>query len=268
MSIKLIAVDLDGTLLNQQHEITPEVKNAIQQAKQAGVKIILTSGRAFSGISPYLAALDLNTSDNFCISNNGSQIHQADNGEVIIEDLLNFEDYLYFENLSREIGVHFHALSNNKIYTTNQHISHFTCQEAFLTWTPLYYRPLNEMDNDMRFSKFMMVDAPAVLSNAIQFLPANIYEQYSIANSAPYFIEILNTGVNKGSALKKVAEYLKITPEKIMCIGDQDNDLAMLKYGGLSVAMENAPEHIKKITKFVTLSNENHGVAVAINKFI
>ncbi|OAT37281.1 sugar-phosphatase [Proteus myxofaciens] len=268
MSIKLVAIDLDGTLLNNQHKITQEVKDAIQRTKESGTQILLASGRSFNGISPYLKELGLDTSDNFCISNNGSQIHQADSGEVIIEDLLNFEDYLYFENLSREIGVHFHALSDNKIYTTNRHISHFTCREAFLTWTPLYYRPLNEMQNDMRFSKFMIVDTPTVLDNAMQYLPANIYEQYSILRSAPYFIEILNTDVNKGNAVKKIAEHLKITPEKIMCIGDQDNDLAMLKYAGLSVAMENAPEAIKKIAKFVTLSNEEHGVAAALNKFI
>ena len=79
---------------------------------------------------------------------------------------------------------------------------------------------------------------------------------------------MLNTNVNKGSAVQKVAEHLKITPEKIMCIGDQGNDLAMLKYAGLGVAMGNAPEEVKKVAKFVTLSNEEHGVAVAINKFI
>ncbi|WP_099075657.1 sugar-phosphatase [Proteus alimentorum] len=268
MSIKLIAIDLDGTLLNKQHEITPEVKQAVQRAKEAGVKIVLASGRSLNGISPYLKTLGLDTSDCYCISNNGSQIHQADNGEVIIQDLLNFEDYLYFESLAREIGVHFHVISDNKIYTTNSHISHFTCQEAFLSWTPLYYRPLNEMQTDMYFSKFMIVDAPAVLDNAIQYLPANIYQQYSILRSAPYFIEVLNTNVNKGSAVQKIAEHLKITPEKIMCIGDQGNDLAMLKYAGLGVAMGNAPEEVKKVAKFVTLSNEEHGVAVAINKFI
>ncbi|WP_368940007.1 sugar-phosphatase [Proteus mirabilis] len=268
MSIKLIVIDLDGTLLNEQHEITPEVHQAIQHAKNSGVHIVLASGRSFNGISPYLKALNLDTSDNFCISNNGSQIHQAENGEIITEDLLNFEDYLYFEDLSREIGVHFHVLSDNKIYTTNRHISHFTCREAFLTWTPLYYRPLSEMQRDMRFSKFMIVGTPTVLDNAMQYLPANIYQQYSILRSAPYFIEILNTDINKGNAVQKIAEHLKITPEKIMCIGDQDNDLAMLQYAGLGVAMGNAPEEIKKVAKFITLSNKEHGVAVAINKFI
>ena len=102
----------------------------------------------------------------------------------------------------------------------------------------------------------------------MQYLPANIYQQYSILRSAPYFIEILNTNVNKGNAVQKIAEHLKITPEKIMCIGDQDNDLAMLQYAGLGVAMGNAPEEIKKVAKFITLSNKEHGVAVAINKFI
>ncbi|MEQ4922299.1 sugar-phosphatase [Proteus hauseri] len=268
MSIKLIAIDLDGTLLNKQHEITPAVKDAVLRAKEAGVHIVLASGRSFNGISPYLKALNLDKADCYCISNNGSQIHQADSGEVIIEDLLNFEDYLYFENLSREIGVHFHVLNDNKIYTSNLHISHFTCQEAFLSWTPLYYRPVNEMQSDMRFSKFMIADAPTVLDSAIQYLPTNIYQQYSILRSAPYFIEILNTNVNKGSAVQKIAEHLKITPEKIMCIGDQENDLAMLKYAALGVAMGNAPDSIKNIAKFVTLSNEENGVAVAINKFI
>ncbi|WP_387463929.1 sugar-phosphatase [Photorhabdus sp. RM323S] len=268
MSIKLIAIDLDGTLLNEGHQITPPVKQAIYQAKKQGVHIVLASGRPFTGIQRYLQELELDEINSYCISNNGSVVHQAYNGEHLLENLLDFKDYLFFESLSREIGVHLHALEFNKIYTANRDISPYTVREAFLTDTPLIYCPVNEMNSEMHFTKLMMIDHPNILSDAINFIPAEAHKHYTLIQSSPYFLEILSKEVNKGTAVKTIADHLGITRDKIMCIGDHNNDLAMIEFAAVGVAMGNAEQGVKDIAQFITTTNEQDGVAIAINKFL
>lgn len=268
MSIKLVAIDLDGTLLNSQHQISPVVKEAITQAKQKGVHIILASGRPFSGISPYLRELDLNTADNYCISNNGSVIHQANDGSHLAENLLDFADFQYFEELARNVGVHMHALADNSMFTANRHISHYTVADAYLTHTPLIYCPVNEMDSSLEFTKLMIIDHPEKLDIGISYIPENVFDNYSLTRTSPYFLEVSNKTSSKGAALQCICEKLGITPDKVMSIGDQNNDIQMLQYASVSVAMGNALEPIRQMVKFVTTTNDEDGVAVAINKFI
>ncbi|MGG4608804.1 sugar-phosphatase [Providencia sp. Me31A] len=268
MSIKLVAIDLDGTLLPPQHQISSTVKDAIKRAQQKGIHIILASGRPFSGIAPYLKELGLNTANNYCISNNGSVIHQASDGSHLVENLLDFDDYQYFEELARNVGVHMHALADNSMFTANRHISHYTVTDAYLTNTPLIYCPVNEMDSSLAFTKFMMIDYPEKLDTGISYIPENVFENYSLTRTSPYFLEISNKTSSKGAALQNICEKLGITPDKVMSIGDQNNDIQMLQYASVSVAMGNAIEPIRQMVKFVTSTNEEDGVAVAINKFI
>ncbi|EKT56353.1 sugar-phosphatase [Providencia sneebia] len=268
MSIKLVAIDLDGTLLNAQHQITPAVKEAIIQAKNRGVQIVLASGRPFSGIAPYLAELGLDNATDYCISNNGGVIHQANDGSHLIENLLDFADYQYFESLSREVGVHMHVLAQNTMFTSNRHISGYTVHEAYLTNTPLVYCPTNEMDPDLKFTKFMMIDCPDKLSTGISYIPEETFKKYTLMRTSPYFLEISSETASKGASLQLICEKLGITPDKVMSIGDQNNDIKMLEYAKFPVAMGNAIDNVRNIAKFVTTTNNEDGVAVAINKFI
>lgn len=268
MSIKLVAIDLDGTLLNPQHQISPAVKEAVIQASQKGVYVVLASGRPFSGIAPYLKELGLNTTNNYCISNNGSVIHQASDGSHLVEVPLDFDDFQYFEELARNVGIHMHALADNTMFTANRHISHYTVMDAYLTNTPLVYCPVNEMDMSLVFTKFMMIDHPETLETGISYIPENVFDNYALTRTSPYFLEISNKAANKGAALQIICEKLGLTPDKVMSIGDQNNDIQMLQYASVSVAMENAVEPIRRMAKFVTTTNEEDGVAIAINKFI
>ncbi|HFD6680309.1 TPA: sugar-phosphatase [Providencia alcalifaciens] len=268
MSIKLVAIDLDGTLLNSQHQISPVVKEAITRAHEQGVRIVLASGRPYSGIQPYLQELGLDTANNYCISNNGSVIHQTNDGSHLYENLLDFADYQYFAELASNVGVHMHALADNTMFTANRHISRYTIHDAYITNTPLVYCPVNEMESSLSFTKIMMIDHPEKLDVGISYIPENTFENYSLIKTSPYFLEISNKDASKGSALKVLCDKLALTPDKVMSIGDQNNDVTMLQYSSVSVAMGNAAPHIREIVKFVTSTNDCDGVAVALNKFI
>lgn len=268
MAIKLIAIDMDGTLLNPQHEITPAVKTAIGRARDKGVSIVLATGRPFVGVERYLMELDLRQPGQYCISNNGALAHKADSGDVVAEKTLSFDDYLYLEQLARELGVHFQAFDKSSLYTPNKDISEYTIHEASLTGIPVRYRAVDEMDPATRFPKIMMIDKPALLDKAIARLPARMQESYTVLKSAPYFLEILNPLVNKGYGVKMLAEKLGLQQSEVMAIGDQENDLAMIEYAGTGVAMGNAIDSVKKIAQFVTKTNIEDGVAHAIEELV
>lgn len=268
MSIKLIAIDLDGTLLHPQRHITSRVKQAITEARNKGVYIVLSTGRPYIGVQRYLLELDLLKEGQFCITNNGALVQQANNGDCISEIVLSFDDYLYFEQLSRQLGVRFQALSHSLLFTAEKNISKYTVQEAALTGIPLRYRTVQEMDCHLTFPKVMMIDSPEKLDNAIQKIPAEAYEKYTLMKSAPCYLEILNKQGNKGVGVKMLADKLALSRDEIMAIGDQENDLAMLSFAGIGVAMGNGIEAVKAISQFVTKTNMEDGVAHAIEKFV
>ncbi|PIJ49557.1 sugar-phosphatase [Erwinia sp. OLTSP20] len=267
MAVKLIAIDMDGTLLNPQHQVSAGVNAAISAAKAKGIKVVLATGRPYVGIVRYLKELDLQQDDQYAISYNGALVHRAVDGEPVSEVSLGFDDYLYFEKLARQLGVHFQALDKTALYTANKDISEYTVHEAYLTGIALRYCPRDEMDPHTTFPKVMMIDKPALLDAAIAALPQAAWDKYTLLKSAPYYLEILNKRVNKGYGVKVLADLLGLKPEEIMAIGDQENDIAMIQYAGTGVAMGNAIEPVKAAAQFVTRSNSEDGVAYAIERF-
>ncbi len=268
MAIELIAIDMDGTLLNPQHEVTPAVKQALIAARKKGVQIVLATGRPYMGVERYLQELDLQQEGCYCITNNGALVHNAQDGSVIAEIALTIDDYHYFEKLARQLGVHFHALTKTDLYTANRDISEYSVHESYMTGIPLKYRPADEMEPSLTFPKVMMIDRPELLDQAISQLPAEARERYTVMKSSPYFLEILDKRVNKGEGVKTLATKLGIPRENVMTLGDQENDIAMLEYAGLGVAMGNALESVKAVSQFVTKTNMEDGVAFAIEKFV
>ncbi|OON40224.1 sugar-phosphatase [Izhakiella australiensis] len=267
MAIKLIAIDMDGTLLNPQHQISAGVKAAITAAKAKGINVVLATGRPYVGIERYLLELDLQREEQYAISYNGALVHRAADGELVSEVSLGFDDYLYFEALARELGVHFQALDKTALYTPNKDISEFTIHESYLTGIAVRYRSVEEMDPQLTFPKVMMIDKPELLDAAIARLPQAARDKYTLLKSAPYYLEILDKRVNKGYGVKMLAELLGLKPEEVMAIGDQENDIAMIEYAGTGVAMGNAIESVKSAAQFVTRTNMEDGVAYAIERF-
>lgn len=270
MAIELIAVDLDGTLLDPRHEITARTRSAITAARDKGVHVALASGRPFVGMRDYLAQLDLQQEGHYCVTNNGALVQRADSGERLTQSVLGFDDYLYFEAMARELGVHFHvhALDEDAVYTANADISAHTVRESYLSQLPLKFRSVAQMDRNMRFLKLMMIDDEAVVDAANARIPDALRQRYSIFKSSPHFLEILNREADKGRGVRWLAAHLGIAPENVMAMGDQQNDLAMLEFAGLGIAMGNAIDAVKAASDHVTGSNDEDGAAQAIERFV
>lgn len=268
MSIQLIAIDIDGTLLNAKRELNQEVTEAIQAAVQSGIKIVLCTGRPTPGIRDYIKELGLDQKEDYSITYNGGLLRRTDTEEIISQHELLYDDFLKLQNFADEVGVHFHALHNDKIITLNKNISHFTVHESFVSEIPLLYRNLNEIDKNASYSKLMMIDWPEILEEGIESLPQTLWDEYTVLRSEPHFLEFLNKKASKGTTLKELADILDISSENVMAIGDSGNDLDMVEYAGLGVAMGNATEEVKNAAQYITATSEENGVAEAIEKLL
>lgn len=268
MAIKLIALDMDGTTLLPDHTVSPAVKKAIAAARQQGVHVVLCTGRPYAGVGSYLRELEMNEPEDYCVTYNGALVQKASDGSAVIQIPLDQDDYLYLEALSREVGSHFHALSRHTLFTANRDISRYTVHESMVTTIPLVFCEAENMAPNGPFLKVMMVDEPEILDAAIAKIPAEVFERYNLVKSSPYFLEMLNKRVNKGTAIQAIAEKLGIKPEEVMAVGDHENDIAMIQYAGIGVAMSNGIEKTKAVSDFITKSNLEDGVAYAIEKYV
>lgn len=262
---KLIAIDMDGTLLKEDKTISRETFKAIEKATDKGIKVILATGRPLEGIKPYLKKLNLMKDNDYALVFNGALVQNTSTDEIIVRNTLKGSDYKYLYEISKSLNVNIHAFSKEGCITPK--LSKYTEVEGNINKIPITIKAVEDVDNDEYIMKVMMIDEPEILDKAINALPKELYEKYTVVRSTPYFLEFLNKSSNKGEGVKALANVLNIKREEVMCIGDAGNDLHMLEYAGLGVAMGNAYEEAKEVADFVTKTNEEDGVAYAITKF-
>lgn len=265
--VRLISIDMDGTLLNSEKKLTQENIDAIQEAIDKDVKVVICTGRPCEGIESTLKLMPQAKKDQYVISFNGTIIKNLSDGSTMSVGGLKGSDLHYLHKLSEELGVCIHAFSEkNGLITTKQ--SKYTDVEADINGITYSVVDFNDISNEDNIIKVMMIDEPEVLQKAIDRLPEEVYEKYSVLRSAPYFLEFLDKKVDKGQAVKMLADHCDIPRERVMAIGDAGNDLAMIKFAGIGVAMGNAFDEIKEEADFITEDNDNNGVAIAIRKYI
>lgn len=268
MAIKLIAIDIDGTLINSKHEITPYTKEVIRQVRENGVRVVLCTGRPFLGVQRYAKELGLDLEEEYLITYNGALVQDTFTKKVIHHIGLSGKDYKRMAKLAMEIGAHFHALDFGAIYTSNRDMSRYTGHDSYFTTMPILYRTVEEIDEKYEFTKIMLIDESDILDAAIAKIPAEFYGEYNIFKSEPYYCEILNKKASKGQAVQRLATLLNISQQEVMAIGDHPNDYDMVQYAGIGVAMGNAVEEVKNIAEYITFTNNEDGVAKAIEKFV
>lgn len=266
--IKLIAIDIDGTLVNSKKEITKRVKEAILKAQKAGKKIVICTGRPLSGAQRYLNELGLNNSkQQYVVSFNGAVV-ESTAGEVIFKRGLSYQDYIDLEAVSRKLNLHFHAVGLDRIYTANRNIGHYTVYNSRIVKLEIAFRTQEEMEK-IPIIKCMYIDDPDYLNSKINDkLFANLKERFTFSKTEPFYFEATAANTDKATGLKILCRHLGFKAENVMALGDQANDRSMIKFAGLGVAMGNAVEVTKKAADEITLDCDHDGVAVAIDKIL
>lgn len=263
---KLIALDMDGTLLNSKKQITERTKQAIAKAREQGITVVLASGRPIDGMRDKLEELNLNSNDDFVLYYNGSMVQNIGTGEIIHHQIIDGKSAKQVAKLASQFGVNTHAFSQIHGLITPQ-VSEYTELEAKINGLSITEMDFDQLEDDHPIIKAMIVAQPSLLSDTVAHLPKELHQQFTIVQSAPFFLEFLNTQSNKGVGVKAIADYLGITADQVICMGDAENDHHMLEFAGLGIAMANAMEQTKQIADHITLSNDEDGVAIAIEKF-
>lgn len=264
---KLIAIDMDGTLLNSKKELTKETKDALIAARKKGVYIVLASGRPTEGIMSFVNELELNSDDDYVLSYNGCLVQKTKSKEIISNTTLTGKELKYLYGISKELNLNIHAFSEKRGLITPKH-SKYTYVEAELNGIDISIVDFDTVPDDEIIVKVMMIDEPSILDAGMKHLPKEVYDIFSIAKSTPYFLEFFNKESNKFVGVSKLAEYLGIKNEEVITIGDAMNDFPMIEQAGLGIAMGNAVDKIKEVSKYITDTNDNNGVAKAVEKFI
>ena len=268
--IKLIAIDMDGTLLNEKKHIDKAEKEAIHEAIEAGIKIVLCTGRPLYGILPFYEELGLSEldSEGYVILNNGCSIHKTKDWKLI--DQVNFtsDDIEYLYKFSESYDINFTLVNDTYYFNIGRKPTDELIKDAGFVFSDITDISLEEAKSGKhKIMKIMFLGDPEIMADFQEKNEDIIKSKYSGVLSQSYVYEVFSKDNNKGTGLKKLAEKLGIKQEEVMAIGDGNNDIEMFEYANYSVAMKNATELAKKAAKYETDSNENDGVAKAIRKY-
>ncbi len=265
MSFKLIATDMDDTLLNSNHVISDENRNAIIDIQKRGVTFSLASGRPTFAMHSFAEELELSNHGGFILGYNGGEIIDAKTGNVVFEKVLTRKDIENIYNEAMKRDLHFLAYGYDIIY--GNELNEYTGEEVKLTG--MKWQQINSIEElpIEKSIKCMILGDPEKLKITQLELQEQYIKNYVINISKPIFLEFTQKGINKGESLKRLCDMLNITTENMICVGDSFNDMSMLEIAGLPVAVENAREEIKEICKYITTSNDEHALHALINEY-
>ncbi|WP_369888440.1 Cof-type HAD-IIB family hydrolase [Bacillus halotolerans] len=241
VNIKLIAIDMDGTLLNDEQLISDENRNAIREAEDKGVYVVISTGRTLMTCRELAESLKLSS---FLITANGSEIWDS-NFNLVERKLLHTDHIKMMWDLRNKHNTNFWASTVNKV------------------WRGEF--PENITDHEWLKFGFDIEDDD-IRNEVLAELRKN--KELEITNSSPTNIEVNALGINKAAALATVSEKLGFTMENVMAMGDSLNDIAMIKEAGLGVAMGNAQDVVKETADWITDTNIEDGVAKAIRHWV
>ena len=284
---KLVAIDLDGTMLNKYGIITENTKNVIKKVQEKGVEVIIASGRPINSVKNFSKEIN---SQKYFISGNGAITYDIKNDKILYENILNKNKVLQVIKICEENSIYYNVYTENGIIAKN------------LNYNTLYYykENINKLEENKthiniveniydyienrneKILKIMICDGSKPIFNSIMkkireitdieildvsHMSRKIIKQGTEEIALEYFYtEISAKDVDKWNALEKLIELMNITKEEVVTIGDNANDIKMLKNAGLGVAMGESAPYVKECANEVTTSNDNDGVAVILEK--
>lgn len=267
--IKLIACDLDETLLGHDGKIVAKNIELIAKARAQGVYFVIATGRGFCTVQGTLAEIGLNDKENeYVISFNGGALTENKNNRVIYYDGIGFEraSELYRRGLDYDVCIH--AYTQTQVFVRNFVPSERLYLSSRMTVTEIENDNIDFLKGENIVKCVYMNEDRSYLQYIANEL-GDITQDMDISYSSNRYLEFNNRGVNKGSGLKRLADILNVSMENTMAIGDNLNDISMIKAAGMGVAVANATQEVKDSADFITSMTFNDGaVAEAIERFV
>ena len=276
MAIKVIIMDVDGTLFNNEKTISPKIKEALLKAQEAGAILVLASGRPTTGLYDIAKDLDMEKHHGLLVSYNGSKVTDCETGEVLFNEAMTPEEaksvlahlkkfdrvrpmidkgeYMYVNNVYDNI-IQFNGGPFNVIEYESRGGKFKLCEvDDFETFV------------DFPVNKILTTSDPEYLQEHYKEMMESFKDTLSCMFTGDFYFEFTAKGIDKAKALDTVLIPRGYTQEEMIAFGDGHNDASMVKYAGTGVAMENAVQDLKDIADEVTLSNDEDGIAVSLYK--
>lgn len=265
MKYKMLVVDMDDTLLNDNHIISDENKEMLLKAQELGVYVVLASGRPTSAMIDYAKHLQCDINNSYIISFNGSTITDLKTDTVLFEHSLTKEQIHSIYDFSIENNTHIITYLNGKIISERH--SEYIDLESTITGLELVIVPNFKEAVTTSAVKCLLLEEPNYLKTVEPKLKLS-QPELSVCMSKPFFLEAAPNGVDKGAALRFLANKLNIHQSEIIAIGNAGNDLTMVQYAGLGVWVDNVDPELREFGDVIVASNNHHGVAEVVRRFI
>ena len=269
MKYKLLVLDVDGTLLNDAKEISKRTLASLLKAQQMGVRIALASGRPTYGVMPLAEELHLEDYGGYILSFNGGIIMNCKTKEVVFSRQIPAESNGKIIDLAQEHNVSILTYENRTLLT-NRPEDQYVQLESRINTLKIIPMTIEELKAHVTFSvpKFLMTDDGDYLAMVEPKVKAALGKNFSVYRSDPFFLEILPKGIDKAQSLERLLAVIGVKREEMIACGDGYNDLTMVQYAGLGVAMGNGVLPVRKAADYITLTNEEDGVAHVVEKFM
>ena len=266
MNYKMIVLDMDDTLLRDDHTVSEPTKQALMAAQELGVKVVLASGRPTYAMHDIAKQLKLAHYGSYILSFNGAKIINAKTNEELFESTLSPQTAHHLYDLSKRENVGIQTYIGDSIITETP--NPYSDIEEDITGLPLNIVDDFKKSVTAPVVEVLMLENGEKLVHVEKKLQEELRGELSVMRSKPYFLEFTEYGVTKGTSLKQLIHKLGITKDQVIAVGDSYNDLAMIQFAGLGVAMGNAPDDIKQAADHVTDTNMNDGVARVVEEFL
>lgn len=277
MAIKVIIMDVDGTLTNSKKQITPKTKEMLIAAQNKGIKLVLASGRPVSGLIGLAKELEMEKHHGLLVSFNGSKVVDCQTKEVLFNQTMRIED-------AREVLEH---MKNFKVYPMIDKGNYLFVNDVYKGMIAYQNEKIDIIQYEARGGNFKLCEIedlssfvdfplnkiltagdPEYLNEHYQDMMEPFKERLNCMFTAPFYFEFTAKGIDKAKALDSVLKPMGFQQEEMVAFGDGDNDATMLSYAGIGVAMDNAQDSLKKIADKITLSNEEDGIAVMLETLL
>lgn len=268
MKYKLIVIDVDGTMLNSNRELTKRTAQTLRKVQQMGIRVALASGRPTYGILPLAQAIDLGVYDGYIISYNGAQVMEAKTGQIIFERRIDPQMVPYLEKKATKMGLTMAYYDGNEVVSTDITNPHIV-DEAEMNGMTLRQDDVLSLSMDDWPAEVMLVsDDEEALTSLEKHMQRHLNGVMDTIHSNPYYLEIVGYQVGKSYAMSALVQKMGIGLDEVLAIGDGEADINMIQMAGTGVAMANATEGVRRCADFTTLSNDQDGAALAIEKAI
>lgn len=268
MVYEMLVLDLDGTLTNSRKEITEPTKKALIEIQEAGKKVVLASGRPINGVQPLADALELGRFGSYILSFNGARITQCSTGEIIYNKTIPHDVIEPIYQIAKQYkDVDIITYQGDEIISGLQP-NQYTEKERMIN--KMKIKPVEHFSEyiDFPVNKLLIPGEPVILEEMMEVLKAKFHSLLNIYRSEPFFLEIMPQKIDKAYTLQKLLSSIGLSADQMICCGDGYNDLSMIEYAGLGVAMENAQSIVKEKADYITRSNDEDGVLYVINQFM